>query len=53
MQNYNLIQFEDIEQRFKELVFELQMEDNKKILEFQKKLKELRSKIDKEGNYNV
>ena len=53
MQNYNLIQFEDIERRFNEIIFELQMKDNKKIVEFQKKLKELRLKLDKEGNYNV
>ena len=40
--------FKEIEQRFNELVFEIQIEDNKKIIEFQNKLKELRAKINLE-----
>ena len=37
--------FKEIEQRFQELVFELQIEDNKKIIEFQQKLKALKEKL--------
>ena len=37
--------FNQIEQKFKELVFEIQMQDNKKIIEFQEKLKALKEKI--------
>ena len=37
--------FKEIEQRFQELVFELQIEDNKKIIEFQEKLKALKEKL--------
>ena len=37
--------FKEIEQRFNELVFELQIQDNKKIIEFQQKLKALKEKL--------
>ena len=37
--------FNQIEQKFKELVFEIQMQDNKKIIEFQNKLKALKEKL--------
>ena len=37
--------FNQIEQRFNELIFELQIEDNKKIIEFQQKLKALKEKL--------
>ena len=37
--------FNQIEQKFKELVFEIQMQDNKKIIEFQEKLKALKEKL--------
>ncbi len=37
--------FKEIEQRFNELIFELQIEDNKKIIEFQDKLKALKEKL--------
>ena len=43
-----LMPFQKVVQKFNELLFEIQIEDNKKILEFQNKLKELRSKIDLE-----
>ena len=37
--------FKEIEQRFNELIFELQIEDNKKIIEFQQKLQALKEKL--------
>ena len=37
--------FIEIEQRFNELIFEIQMQDNKKIIEFQQKLKALKEKL--------
>ena len=37
--------FTEIEQRFQELMFEIQMQDNKKIIEFQEKLKALKEKL--------
>ena len=37
--------FNQIEQKFKELVFEIQMQDNKKIIEFQQKLQALKQKL--------
>ena len=37
--------FNQIEQKFKELVFEIQMQDNKKVIEFQEKLKALKEKL--------
>ena len=40
--------FQQISQRFNELVFELQIEDNKKIIEFQQKLQALKQKLDLE-----
>ena len=40
--------FNQIEQKFNELVFEIQMQDNKKIIEFQQKLQALKQKLDLE-----
>ena len=37
--------FQQISQRFNELIFELQIEDNKKIIEFQQKLKALKERL--------
>ena len=37
--------FNQIEQRFQELIFEIQIEDNKKIIEFQQKLQALKQKL--------
>ena len=37
--------FNQIEQKFNELIFEIQIEDNKKIIEFQQKLKALKEKL--------
>lgn len=37
--------FTEIEQKFNELLFEIQMEDNKKIIEFKEKLKALKEKL--------
>ena len=37
--------FNQIEQKFNELLFEIQIEDNKKIIEFQQKLKALKEKL--------
>ena len=37
--------FNQIEQKFNELVFEIQMQNNKKIIEFQQKLKALKEKL--------
>ena len=44
--------FKEIEQRFNELIFEIQMQDNKKVIEFQEKLKALRKKLDLEKDKN-
>ena len=43
-----LMPFQKVVQKFNELLFEIQIEDNKKIIEFQNKLKELRAKIELE-----
>ena len=40
--------FKKIEEKFHELVFEIQMQDNKKVIEFQQKLKALKEKLDLE-----
>ena len=37
--------FIKIEQKFNELLFEIQIQDNKKIIEFQQKLKALKEKL--------
>ena len=50
--NYTLMPFQDIEQKINELLFELQMEDNRKVLEFKQKLKELKEKIEAQTNKN-
>ena len=44
--------FKEIEQKFNELVFELQIEDNKKIIEFQQKLQALKQKLALEKDKN-
>lgn len=44
--------FQDIMNKFNELLFEIQIEDNKKIVEFQNKLKELRARIEAQTNNN-
>lgn len=44
--------FIEIEQKFNELVFEIQMQDNKKIIEFQEKLKALKEKLALEKDKN-
>ena len=44
--------FIEIEKRFNELVFEIQMQDNKKIIEFQEKLKALKEKLALEKDKN-
>ena len=44
--------FNQIEQKFKELVFELQIEDNKKIIEFQQKLQALKERLALEKDKN-
>ena len=40
--------FKKIQERFNELIFEIQLQDNKKIIEFQQKLKALKEKLDLE-----
>lgn len=44
--------FKEIEERFNELVFEIQMQDNKKIIEFQEKLKALKERLALEKDKN-
>ena len=44
--------FNQIEQKFNELVFELQIEDNKKIIEFQQKLQALKERLALEKDKN-
>ena len=44
--------FIEIEQRFNELIFEIQLQDSKKVIEFQEKLKALRAKLDLEKDKN-
>ena len=44
--------FKEIEQRFNELIFELQMQDNKKIIEFQEKFKALKERLALEKDKN-
>lgn len=44
--------FNQIEQRFNELIFEIQMQDNKKIIEFQDKLKALKERLALEKDKN-
>lgn len=40
--------FKKIEEKFNELIFEIQLQDNKKIIEFQQKLQALKQKLDLE-----
>ncbi len=51
-ENYNLMPFEVIEQKLNELIFELQMQDNKKVEEFKQKIKILKEKIEAQENKN-
>jgi hypothetical protein len=44
--------FKEVEQKFNELIFEIQMQDNKKIIEFQEKLKALKEKLALEKDKN-
>ena len=44
--------FNEIQRRFNELIFEIQLQDNKKVIEFQEKLKALRAKLDLEKDKN-
>lgn len=44
--------FNEVKQRFKELVFEIQLEDNKKIKEFQEKIKALKERLALEKDKN-
>ena len=37
--------FNQIQEKFNELIFEIQMQDNKKIIEFQEKLQALKEKL--------
>ena len=50
--DYTLMPFEKIEQKFNELLFEIQMQNNKKIIEFQEKLKALKEKLALEKDKN-
>ena len=51
-ENYNLMPFEKVVEKFNELIFEIQMEDNRKVLEFKQKLKELKEKIESQMDKN-
>lgn len=53
MKQENLMEFEKVEQKFNELLFELQMEEEKKVLEFKQKLKELKEKIESQMDKNL
>ena len=44
--------YEKIQEKFNELHFELQMQEEKKVLEFKQKLKELKGKIEAQTNKN-
>ena len=44
--------FNQIQEKFNELIFEIQMQDNKKIIEFQEKLKALKEKLALEKDKN-
>ena len=48
MKQENLMEFEKVMEKFNELVFEIQLQDNKKIIEFQQKLQALKQKLDLE-----
>ncbi|MCT7483921.1 hypothetical protein [Aliarcobacter cryaerophilus] len=50
--NYNLMPFEVIEKKFNELIFEIQMPEEKKIEEFKQKIKELKEKLALEKDKN-
>ena len=52
MKQENLIEFEKVMEKFNELLFEIQMEDNRKVLEFKQKLKELKQKIESQMDKN-
>ena len=44
--------FKEIQEKFNELIFEIQMQNNKKIIEFQQKLKALKEKLALEKDKN-
>ena len=52
MKQENLMEFEKIMEKFNELIFELQMVEEKKVLEFKQKLKELKEKIESQMDKN-
>ena len=52
MKQENLIEFEKVMEKFNELIFEIQMEDNRKVLEFKQKLKALKEKLALEKDKN-
>ena len=39
MKQENLMEFEKVMEKFNELIFEIQMEENRKVLEFKQKIK--------------
>ena len=44
--------FKEIQEKFNELIFEIQLQDNKKIIEFQQKLQALKEKLALEKDKN-
>ena len=52
MKQENLIEFEKVMEKFNELLFEIQMEDNRKVLEVKQMLKELKQKIESQMDKN-
>ncbi len=50
--DYTLMPFEKIMEKFNELIFELQMQEEKKIEEFKQKIKELKEKIESQMDKN-
>ncbi len=44
--------FKKIEEKFNELIFEIQLQDNKKIIEFQQKLQALKERLALEKDKN-
>ena len=50
--DYTLMPFEKIMEKFNELIFELQIQEEKKIEEFKQKIKELKEKIESQMDKN-
>ena len=50
--DYTLMPFEKIMEKFNELIFELQMQEEKKIEEFKQKITELKEKIESQMDKN-